>query len=210
MNGIGIEEVRPKEKGRVWFRFDNRVELTLYRSEIRSLSKPEEWQLLHGEDGISEELYQKIIAIVTLRAKKRTMHLLEQMDRTEYQLREKLQKNGYPQECIDTAIDYVKQFHYVDDLRYAKSYVRYHQEKKSRQRLSTDLMRKGVGRDLIALAIEEEFESDEMQQICELLEKRHYDHTQADDREKRRMYQFLMRRGFKSRDILSAMGRGDR
>lgn len=65
-------------------------------------------------------------------------------------------------------------------------------------------------RDLSALAIEEEFESDEMQQICELLEKRHYDRTQADDREKRRMYQFLMRRGFKSRDILSAMGREDR
>lgn len=37
------------------------------------------------------------------------------------------------------------------------------------------------------------------------LEKRHYDAAQADRREQQRMYQFLMRRGFKSSDILAVM-----
>lgn len=47
--------------------------------------------------------------------------------------------------------------------------------------------------------------SDERAQIAELLEKRHYDAAQADRREQQRMYQFLMRRGFKSSDILAVM-----
>ena len=120
------------------------------------------------------------------------------MDRTESQLCEKLRQNGYPEECVAAAVEYVKQYHYIDDLRYAKQYIRYHQQKKSSQRLKMDLMKKGVGREQIEQALAEEFVSDERAQIAELLEKRHYDAAQADRREQQRMYQFLMRRGFKS------------
>ena len=62
-----------------------------------------------------------------------------------------------------------------------------------------------VGREQIEQALAEEFVSDERAQIAELLEKRHYDAAQADRREQQRMYQFLMRRGFKSSDILAVM-----
>lgn len=205
MQEIEIAEVRPQEKGRVSFRFENGAELVLYRSEIRALTRQEEQMLLRGNGVISGELYQKLMGIVTLRAKKRAMHLLEQMDRTEYQLREKLRRNGYPEEGIESAVDYVKQFRYVDDLRYAKSFVRYQQEKKSRQRLTADLMRRGVPGDLIAQALEEEFAADETEQIREWLKRRHYDEDGADEKTRRRTYQFLMRKGFKSSDILGVM-----
>ena len=108
-------------------------------------------------------------------------------------------------EYFAAAVEYVKQYHYIDDLRYAKQYIRYHQQKKSSQRLKMDLMKKGVGREQIEQALAEEFVSDERAQIAELLEKRHYDAAQADRRERQRMYQFLMRRGFKSSDILAVM-----
>ena len=62
-----------------------------------------------------------------------------------------------------------------------------------------------VGREQIEQALAEEFVSDERAQIAELLEKRHYDAAQADRRERQRMYQFLMSRGFKSSDILAVM-----
>ena len=62
-----------------------------------------------------------------------------------------------------------------------------------------------VGREQIEQALAEEFVSDERAQIAELLEKRHYDAAQTDRREQQRMYQFLMRRGFKSSDILAVM-----
>ena len=97
---------------------------------------------------------------------------------------------------MDAAIDYVKSFHYLDDYRFASTYVRYHQDSLSRRQLEQKLMAKGIGRDDINCAIDSEYTADE---------KKHYDPDNCDEKEFRRIYQFLMRRGFKSSQILSAM-----
>lgn len=206
MQEMQVLSVAPGTKGKVNICFENGVEVALYRGELHKLTPAESRLLLQEESYISIELYDKLLhEIVALRAKKRAMHLLEKMDRTEQQLIEKLKTNGYPEECIEDAVAYVKKYHYIDDLRYAEHYIRYHQQKKSRQKLKMDLMQKGVRKDVIEQALEENFESDEMRQIRELLEKRRYDKTDSDEKEKRRTYAFLMRRGYRSSDILSAL-----
>ncbi|MGN0482597.1 MAG: regulatory protein RecX [Lachnospiraceae bacterium] len=193
-----ITEMEPQGKGKYRVRFENGVELFLYRGEIKKL------QIQQGED-ISDELFSHILyEVVGLRAKKRAMHLLEKMDRTEWQLREKLKATGYPQETIDLAVEYVKRYHYIDDERYACSYIRFRQEQKSRQRLKQELMQKGVDRDTIERALEETYESDETQMIQKWLVKKHYD-PQAEQKERAKIYQFLLRKGFKSSDILRVM-----
>lgn len=194
-----ICEIKPLEKGKSALILDNGEELILYRSELRALS-------LSGQMELPEELYRKIMdEIIGLRAKKRAMHLLERMDRTEKQLYDKLLQSGYPQECIDNAILYVKKYHYIDDRRYASNYIRCYQDRKSRLRMQQDLLRKGVSRALIEEVLEEEFQEDERIQIRSLLEKRGFDATECDEKERQRCYQFLMRRGFKSSDILKVM-----
>ena len=194
-----IYEIKPLEKGKSALILDNGEELILYRSELRALS-------LSGQMELPEELYRKIMdEVIGLRAKKRAMHLLERMDRTEKQLYDKLLQNGYPQECIDNAILYVKKYHYIDDRRYAANYIRCYQDRKSRLRMQQDLLRKGVSRALIEEVLEEEFQADERIQIRSLLEKRGFDATECDEKERQRCYQFLMRRGFKSSDILKVM-----
>lgn len=194
-----ICEIKPLEKGKSALILDNGEELILYRSELRALS-------LSGQMELPEEFYRKIMdEIIGLRAKKRAMHLLERMDRTEKQLYDKLLQSGYPQECIDNAILYVKKYHYIDDRRYASNYIRCYQDRKSRLRMQQDLLRKGVSRALIEEVLEEEFQADERIQIRSLLEKRGFDATECDEKERQRCYQFLMRRGFKSSDILKVM-----
>ena len=194
-----ICEIKPLEKGKSALILDNGEELILYRSELRALS-------LSGQMELPEELYRKIMdEIIGLRAKKRAMHLLERMDRTEKQLYDKLLQSGYPQECIENAILYVKKYHYIDDRRYASNYIRCYQDRKSRLRMQQDLLRKGVSRALIEEVLEEEFQADERIQIRSLLEKRGFDATECDEKEQQRCYQFLMRRGFKSSDILKVM-----
>lgn len=198
-----ICEIKPLEKGKSALILDNGEELILYRSELRALS-------LSGQKELPEELYRKIMdEIIGLRAKKRAMHLLERMDRTEKQLYDKLLQSGYPQECIDNAILYVKKYHYIDDRRYASNYIRCYQDRKSRLRMQQDLLRKGVSRALIEEVLEEEFQADERIQIRSLLEKRGFDATECDEKERQRCYQFLMRRGFKSSDILKVMRDSD-
>ena len=199
MQELLVTEVIPREKGRTSIRFDNGMEVLLYKGEVRKLG-------LQEQTVISREKYDEIIyEILGTRAKKRAMFMLERMDRTEHQLRDKLMQNGYPAVCVDLAIDYVKKYHYIDDLRYATNYISYQQKRKSRQKLKIDLLTKGIDKNVIEQALDEAFDSDEQIKIRQLLEKKHYDPKECDRKEKQKTYQYLMRRGFKGSDILHVM-----
>lgn len=199
MQELLVTEVIPREKGRTSIRFDNGMEVLLYKGEVRKLG-------LQEQTVISREKYDEIIyEILGTRAKKRAMFLLERMDRTEHQLRDKLMQNGYPAVCVDLAIDYVKKYHYIDDLRYATNYISYQQKRKSRQKLKIDLLTKGIDKNVIEQALDEAFDSDEQIKIRQLLEKKHYEPKECDRKEKQKTYQYLMRRGFKGSDILHVM-----
>lgn len=196
---IEITSYESVGKGKYRTTFDTGEKCVLYRGEAVRFSISE-------GAFISEQQFETLInEVVGKRAKKRALHLLEQMDRSERKLREKLEQGGYPQCCIDDAIEYVKVFHYLDDHRFASTYVRYHQNSLSRQQLSQKLMAKGIGRDDIARALEEEYSADEDEHIIKLLSKKHYDPDSCDDGEFRRIYQYIMRRGFKSGSILRIM-----
>ena len=193
-----IERIEQLEKGKRRLVFETGERLVLYKGEIRSFG------LSEGQE-VSDTLYQELLCdVLGKRATKRAMHLLEKQDRTEYQLREKLRQNEYPKEAIEQAITYVKGYHYIDDLRYACSYVRYQKEKKSNRRLQQDLQKKGVAKELIEQALFEEGNEDETDAIRRLLEKKGY--TPDMSREQaNKIYQFLLRRGYKSSDILYVM-----
>ena len=194
-----VVSVLPQDKKKVMICLDNGDSFILYKGEAAKLS-------LFENEVIEDVKYQQIMTeILGKRATKRAMHLLEQQDRTEKQLRDKLAQGGYPKQCIEQAISYVKSYHYVDDYRYATVYIRYRQEKESRQKLTQKLMMRGISKDIIMQALEEEFVTDECAQIKELLKKRRFDPENADEATRRKTAQFLMRKGFKSRDVFRVM-----
>lgn len=194
-----IEEIADYKQGKSKVCLEDGTVWILYKGELRT------YRLKAGME-ISEALYYEIqVEVIGKRAKKRALHLLEKMDRTEAVLREKLRQSEYPTEAVDAAIEYVKSFRYLDDLRYAKNFIRSYQESRSRKRLQMDLLAKGISKELMEQAFEEEYEGEETQLIHQLLEKRGYDGNNADFKEQRRIYAFLMRKGFRSEDILKAM-----
>ena len=143
-----VVSVTPQDKKKLRICLDNGEEFVLYKGEAAKLS-------LFEKEVFDDTRYRQIMTdILGKRATKRAMHLLEQQERTERQLRDKLQQNGYPSQCIEQAIDYVKSYHYVDDYRYATVYIRYHQEKESRQKLTQKLLMRGISREIIAQAME--------------------------------------------------------
>lgn len=183
-----------KEKRRL--QLDNGEIWILYPGEVRSL---------HLSEGmvLTEQQYIQIHRdVIGKRAKKRAMHLLERMDRSERELRRKLAESEYPEDLIDEAVAYVKSYHYVDDERYADCYVRLRGTAKSAGRLRMELQQKGIDREVADRVLESYAdERDETEMIRELLQKRHYDPQTADQTQQRRMYGYLQRRGFRSSDI---------
>ncbi len=194
-----ITDCQKTQKRRVDIVLNETIRFWLYVGEAKRLS-------LEEGKTLSEEDYQHILhEVIGKRAIKRAMRLLERQERTECRLREKLLQSEYPKEAIEDAILYVKQYHYLDDERYARTFIQCHQEERGRNRLKMDLMRRGVPKDIIEQCIEEEFEADEKAQIRLLMEKKHFCNETADQKERMKMLQFLMRRGFSYSDIRSAL-----
>lgn len=148
---------------------------------------------------ISGETIGKIrMKVILKRAKLRCMRLLEDMDRTEAALREKLRQGLYPPDIIDQAVDYVKSYGYLDDGRYAENFVRSRQETKSRREIEAALRQKGVSGELIERAMEICYEeSGEGEAILRLMRRKRFCPKNADEAEKQKMYAFLARKGFR-------------
>ena len=196
MNDVTVVSIGQLSGGKRRLQLDNGEIWVLYRGELRECALSEGTRLSLAQ---YEQIRHEIIG---KRAKKRAMHLLEKMDRTEQALRKKLLEGEYPEDLVEEAIAYVKSFHYLDDERYADCYVRLHGESKSRGKLLMELQQKGVGRELADRVLEQYEEArDETQMIRLLLQKRHYDPKTATVQEQRRMYGYLVRRGFQSTDI---------
>ncbi|MCR4674828.1 MAG: recombination regulator RecX [Lachnospiraceae bacterium] len=195
MTILSIKELPGKRAHKSKVQLQGGGDLCLYNKELKKLGLEE------GMD-LSDEVYQEILKTILIpRAKKRAMHLLEKQDRTKANLTRKLKESGYPDEAVDEAVSYVESYHYIDDERYARNYVRYHQEGKSKRKIFEDLLKKGITKDTINLALEEEYFASEEDMILELIEKKHYDVNTADIKEKSRIYRFLLGRGFRSNDI---------
>ena len=142
-------------------------------------------------------------------AKLKALSLLNYMDRTESQLRQKLKEKSFDDEAIDKAIAYVKSFGYINDAGYAERYVMNKQNSKSRQELYAALSQKGISREHIEHALETCYESENEQAIIyRLCEKRHFVAEEATDAEKRRMYSYLLRKGFRNEEVCKVLKLG--
>ena len=135
-----------------------------------------------------------------LEAKKKAMSLLKYMDRTEWQLRDKLAAKGFSEEAVEGAVDYVKSFHYLDDYRYAVHFVELHYEQRSRQRMRQVLYQRHVPEEYIDLALESICENDDVA-LQEALRKITKGETEYSYEEKQKIAGKLYRKGFRHGDI---------
>ena len=65
-------------------------------------------------------------------ARRKAMLLLEHMDRTEKGLSDRLRQAGFSAEATEDAMEYVRSYGYLNDLRYAENYISFRMGTKSR------------------------------------------------------------------------------
>ena len=140
-----------------------------------------------------------------VRAKRRALYLLADMDRTEKELYDKLKKTGYSEETVNAAMEYVKSFGYIDDARYASRYIESFRDRKSRVKMTYDMTAKGVDREVIEKAFLEYPEYDETDLIRRLAEKKIRGKDLTDPAVYQKTAAYLARRGFASGDIVKVL-----
>lgn len=177
-------------KGKVKVYIDGEFHYLLYRKDIQIYK-------LQENEQISEKVYKEIIEDTVLRrAKQKAMAILKYMDRTEQELRQKLKQADYTETIIESAIEYVKKFHYLDDERFAMNYIRFKKNSKSKRQLQTELSQKGIRKEYIDLAFEEEYDDEELA-IQKAVAKKTLDIDSLSQEEKMKLASSLYRKGFK-------------
>jgi regulatory protein len=139
------------------------------------------------------------------KAKKRALGLLTDMDRTEQQIRDRLTRSGFSPDVTEAAIAYVKSYGYIDDRRYADHYIEVYRSRKSRLKISFDLQKKGLGKEMIAEAFSRAASFDEKPLIRALLEKKLKSLPADTPNRRQKLLAHLARKGFSTSDIISCI-----
>ncbi len=170
----------------------------LYNSELSRM------HIAEGAELSDDEYSQKLLPVLTKRARERLVYILRNSDKPESELRRKLKEDYYPEESIEETISWAKGKHYVDDERYVETYLRYHSDGKSKRKLLYDLQARGLDKNLIVRMLDET-DVDEDAQIEAELRKRHYS-PDMDPKEKQKILAALTRKGYSWSSISAHMG----
>ncbi len=137
-------------------------------------------------------------------AVRKAMQLLLARERSEEELRGRLTQAGFEPEETEEALNYVKSYGYVNDRRYAENYVISAASKKSRRMIRSYLEEKGLAEEEIERALAD-LPEDETPLVASLLVKKAGPPHPMEEKELRRVFAYLARKGFPSSDIWRAL-----
>lgn len=199
-----VTDIKEMSRSRYRVFLDGEFAFVLYRGELRL------YGLKTGEPVSTSTVEEIVQVLLPKRAKKRSLALLLKKDYTEWELRRKLQDGEYPQNAIDEAIEYVRSYHYIDDVRYCRAYINCHASEWSRQQILSKLSAKGIDKHLTQSLYEElsdagELNCEEDTLIYRILEKKHFDPQKDDPKQREKLYRHLLYKGFSMDQIRHAM-----
>ncbi len=179
----------------------------MYKSECLK------YGLKEGER-IPDQVYDEIVSeILPRRARMYAMNLLRKQDRTERNLRIKLAEALYPGELIEQALNYVKEFGYLDDTRYSFNYIRLCLGKYGVAEIRHRLSEKGVSQENIEegfrQAREEGFLEDDSEEelIEKLIRKKYHSLSELEEADKNKLFAFMYRKGFTVQNVEKVLKR---
>ncbi len=162
-------------------------EIELYRLKEGNVLTDAEYERI-----LEETLYHKVLD--------KALYILKFADRSEEELRRKLIQAEFPAVLIDRAIIYVKEYGYLDDVRFASSFIRARMNKKSRLMIKNELLQKGISGEVLEKAFQvtygEEEEDAELAAINKAIAKKTADSKALSYEEKQKLIASLYRKGF--------------
>ncbi len=140
------------------------------------------------------------------KARERMLYALDRRLHSEKELREKL-KRDYPPDIIDEAVSELYRLELIDDKKFALAFCEHRKnvQKKGPRAVFSELILKGVDKEIISEAIAEVFSSEEEQIEGALKVLYKYRNDINTPQGKRRAYAALVRRGYSHSVISAAM-----
>ena len=142
-----------------------------------------------------EELDGARVAGERALAMTRALNFLGYRARSEKEVRDRLRRYGYGEEAVEGVVVRLKELGYLDDEDFARLVVREKARRYGPRRVSAELRRSGVDAELARGVVEQEFAGrSEVVQARSAAARRY--NRGGSDAEARRVYGFLVRRGY--------------
>ena len=137
------------------------------------------------------------------------LKLIERRDRTEKEIVTKLREKGYDEEIIEKETAFLTEYGYIDDKRFAEHFINdaINLKKWGKSRIRTELLRKGVQRELVENMLEDAFLEVSDDRLYSLMELRFKNSDLSSMKERTRIFNFYMRRGFSPDEIKGAINK---
>lgn len=140
----------------------------------------------------------------------RALRLLTRRDHSEQELRRKLEQKGHQRDSIAGAMDRLKKLEYLDDRRFAASWVEgaLTTQRFFGARLGMELQRRGISGEMATEVIGSAMAEREETELLDRLLARKFPRFipgTSTAAERRRVFDYLRRRGFSASNILQAM-----
>jgi len=203
-----VTDIAASDRKRLRISLNHAFAFWIYQSDYRKYSVLKVLELGAVVEG--EQLNQIYREVLLPRAKSFVLYLFDRSERSEMEVRQKLRQKEYPEEIYDEVIDYLKQYHYLDEERIVRSCLARLSASKSRQVIVGKLIQKGISRELIERVMEEEEYSGQSAAVSALKKKLHSTKIEKEAiyeiswEEKQKINACLYRKGFSSREIQQA------
>lgn len=156
---------------------------------------------------LTESEYDYITKYIVFEDAKNTANkYLSYRARTTYEVRKKLQDKDFTEEIINDVIDILISYNYLDDVKYTETFITESINFKNRGhiRIAMELKQKGIPKEIIDNAfLELDTKESEITKAYELLCLK-IKTNKPDFKEKNRVLNLLLRRGFSFDDAKSA------
>ena len=156
-----------------------------------------------GKEFEPENLKQIMFESNKLVAMEQSIKYLAKALKTEKELRDNLRSKGYEDKIIDDVVLKLKEYDYIDDLKYALAFVN-SATSKGPYRLKFELKLKGISDEIIEEALADlPDDSDNLQRLA----NRYLKGKELNQKTFSKLYQYLMGRGFESDKVASIINK---
>ncbi|TAK89042.1 regulatory protein RecX [Patescibacteria group bacterium] len=134
----------------------------------------------------SERLQQAVVA---------ASNLLSYRPRSRYELEQALARKGFSNQVVRQALEQLQEHDLINDDRFARLWVqdRIRSAKRSRLQIQVELQRKGIARDIIAAALAEYTDQEEIEVVKRCVDLYGLRQRYPDDQD---LIGYLRRKGF--------------
>ncbi len=188
-----------KRQGRYSIYVDKKYSFSLSEDELMKSG------IRIGREYSEVELGDLLQTAVLDKANMRALDYLARRPRSEWELRDYLKRNDYDSPTIDTILNKLSDYGYIDDLKFAQSWINNRRLLKptSLRRLRQELMQKRVATEIIEEALQT-YEGDEQTALQEVIDKKRQQSRYQDDQ---KLIAYLLRQGFNYGDIKTLLER---